>query len=142
MTVTRRQDRAMVLTYGLAAKLASVVVHADEFLEAGLSLDRQALVEAVADREVKQWIEDLGALAPRKRISRAIARGMSKVARRCPICLKARTVQLGEVIPRHDGTRHMKRDGDFWCGGGGLKLVGVRPLKWERARDSDVKAEA
>ena len=60
------QAKAMVLSYGLASKLASVVVHATEMLDpvVGHGYDRIALEGALGDREVRQWIRDLGPLAP------------------------------------------------------------------------------
>lgn len=58
----------LVLTGGLAAKLAAIVVHADEMLSAdGHPFDRAALLQAVNDADVQDWIKRCGALAPVKR---------------------------------------------------------------------------
>ncbi len=57
----------------LLCKLASVAVHADEYLSHnGHPLDRDALLSAVNDPEVVQWLADMSAaaLAPVKRSSR------------------------------------------------------------------------
>jgi len=52
----------------LAAKLAGIVVHADELMSVdGRGVDRTALLCGINDPEVKAWIESLGALAPVKR---------------------------------------------------------------------------
>lgn len=54
----------------LLCKLASVAVHADEYHSAdGHELDLVALRSALADAEVKAWIEAMTslAMAPRKR---------------------------------------------------------------------------
>jgi len=54
----------------LLCKLASVAVHADEFLSSdGHEFDRVALDSALRDPEVARWIEQMteAALAPRKR---------------------------------------------------------------------------
>jgi hypothetical protein len=54
----------------LLCKLASIAVHADEFLSAdGHSLDEVALTSALNDPEVKEWLSAMAdaALAPRKR---------------------------------------------------------------------------
>ena len=53
---------------GLASKLASVVVHADEFLSPDChDFDKTALEKAVRDPEVQAWVRSLGPLAPMKR---------------------------------------------------------------------------
>ena len=58
----------LVLDPTLAAKIASVVVHADEMLSAdGHPFDKTALEQALQDPDVVRWISDLGPLAPRKR---------------------------------------------------------------------------
>jgi hypothetical protein len=64
--MTRRQAAAMQLSFGLASKLASVVVHASEMLDpvSGHEFDRIALEQAIRDPEVKRWISDLGPMAP------------------------------------------------------------------------------
>lgn len=54
----------------LLCKLASIAVHADEFLSPdGHDFDRDALQSALADPEVKEWLAEMSkaALAPRKR---------------------------------------------------------------------------
>lgn len=54
----------------LLSKLASVVVHADEWLSSdGHDFDRAALEAALADPQVREWVAymDKAALAPRKR---------------------------------------------------------------------------
>ncbi len=51
----------------LAAKLASVIVHAEEFLETGHLLDKAALEGALQEKDVQKWIKHLGPLAPEKR---------------------------------------------------------------------------
>lgn len=58
----------LVLAPTLAAKLAAVVVHADElFGPGGHDFDRQALLGAARDPEVQDWLQRCGPLAPRKR---------------------------------------------------------------------------
>lgn len=58
----------LVLSPSLAAKLAAVVVHAEEMLSPhGHEFDRVALGAVLCDPEVKDWIERCGPLAPRKR---------------------------------------------------------------------------
>lgn len=54
----------------LLCKLASVAVHAEEFLSPdGHDLDRQALLSGLADPEVRECLDAMSAasLAPRKR---------------------------------------------------------------------------
>lgn len=58
----------LVLSPTLAAKLAAVVVHADEMLSpAGHHFDKAALEQVCRDPEVQDWIQRCGPLAPRKR---------------------------------------------------------------------------
>lgn len=55
---------------GLLCKLASITVHADEMLSAdGHHFDRAALLSAIHDPEVSDWIDMMvkAALAPQKR---------------------------------------------------------------------------
>lgn len=57
-----------LMTYSLAAKLAAVVVHADEMLSPdGHALDRVALKAAITDPEVVEFLGAVGPLAPVKR---------------------------------------------------------------------------
>lgn len=59
---------ALTLTPGLASKIASVVVHADELLSpSGHHFDKTALEQVCRDPEVLAWIKALGVLAPVKR---------------------------------------------------------------------------
>ncbi len=53
----------------LASKLASIVVHTDEMLNpsSGHAFDKIALDSLLKDLEVKEWVESLGALAPKRR---------------------------------------------------------------------------
>lgn len=54
----------------LLCKLASITVHADEYLSSdGHQFDRDALQSALGDPEVADWIGQMSAaaLAPRKR---------------------------------------------------------------------------
>ena len=54
----------------LLSKLASIAVHAEEFLSPnGHQFDKDAIVALLADAEVKGWLEQMSAaaLAPRKR---------------------------------------------------------------------------
>lgn len=54
----------------LLAKLASIAVHADEYLSPdGHPLDRDALLAGVRDPEVVDWVAQMTAasMAPRKR---------------------------------------------------------------------------
>ena len=54
----------------LLCKLASVAVHADEFMSPfGHEMDRVAFNSAINDPEVKEWLDGMTALAmaPRKR---------------------------------------------------------------------------
>lgn len=49
---------------GLLCKLASIAVHADEFLSPdGHEMDRVALNSALSDDEVKAWLEQMTAMA-------------------------------------------------------------------------------
>ena len=58
----------MKISIGLAAKLAAVVVHADEMLSpSGHDYDRTALEQCARDPEVQAWVRSLGPLAPKKR---------------------------------------------------------------------------
>jgi hypothetical protein len=54
------------LDAGLASKLASVVVHAQEFTDPVIShpVDRVALEQACHDPDVVEWVRSLGPLAP------------------------------------------------------------------------------
>ena len=53
----------------LAVRLASIVVHADEFTgPTGHDFDRVALRALVVDPLVSEWIKSLGPLAPEKRV--------------------------------------------------------------------------
>lgn len=66
----RKKKDAIVpeeMPVALQAKIASVVVHADEWLDTGHPFDHEALSAAVRDPEVQAWIERLGALAPVRR---------------------------------------------------------------------------
>jgi hypothetical protein len=61
---------AMTLTPGLASKIASVIVHADElFSPDGRNLDKIPLKQALNEPDVKAWIKSLGPLAPVKRLA-------------------------------------------------------------------------
>ncbi len=61
----------MKLQMTLVAKLAAIVVHADEMLSSdGHTLDRVALESVVLDAEVQQWVASLGPIAPVKRKAR------------------------------------------------------------------------
>lgn len=61
----------LVLTGRLAAKLAAVVVHAEELLSpAGHEFDMQALRACCRDPEVQDWLRRCGPLAPVKRSQR------------------------------------------------------------------------
>ena len=52
----------------LLCKIGSVVVHAQEFLSPkGHHLDLAALRTLFEDKEVQQWIKDMGPLLPVKR---------------------------------------------------------------------------
>jgi hypothetical protein len=54
----------------LLCKLASIAVHADEYLSPdGHPFDRDALVSALTDPEVVEWVAAMSAaaMAPRKR---------------------------------------------------------------------------
>lgn len=56
----------------LLCKLASIAVHADEMLsDDGHTFDRAALLSAISDPEVADWIGRMTdvALAPRKRVT-------------------------------------------------------------------------
>lgn len=56
------------LTVPLAAKLAAVVVHAEEMLSPqGHAFDRMALKTVIEDPAVQAWIKSCGALAPQRR---------------------------------------------------------------------------
>lgn len=58
----------LVLDGALAAKLAAAVVHADELFGAGgHDFDRVALLAAVRDPQVQDWVRRCGPLAPVKR---------------------------------------------------------------------------
>jgi hypothetical protein len=58
----------MELPITLVAKLAAIVVHADEMLSpTGHDYDRIALLSAITDPEVKNWIVSVREFAPVKR---------------------------------------------------------------------------
>lgn len=59
----------MKLPLSLVTKLASIVVHADEWTDPARAhtFDRMALRGLVEDPEVREWVERLGPLAPAKR---------------------------------------------------------------------------
>ena len=60
------------MTNTLKAKLAAIVVHADELTGPdGHQFDAAAIRALVADAEVSAWVKSLGALAPVKRTARA-----------------------------------------------------------------------
>lgn len=64
-------DNALLLTPQLAARIAAVIVHADEMLsENGHPFDREALLQCLADPMVQDWVRRCGPLAPRKRSQR------------------------------------------------------------------------
>lgn len=53
---------------GLLVKIGSVVVHVEEMLSSkGHAVDRDALGTLLEDKEVKQWIKDMGVFLPLKR---------------------------------------------------------------------------
>lgn len=61
----------LVLSPQLAAKIAAVIVHADEMLSPdGHPYDREALLQCLADPMVREWVHRCGPLAPRKRSQR------------------------------------------------------------------------
>lgn len=60
--------RSVPLT--LISKLASIVVHCDEYLESPHEFDVAALRQLVRDEEVEKFIKDVGPLAPEKRKSK------------------------------------------------------------------------
>ena len=52
----------------LLMKLGSIIVHSDEFLSPkGHEFDRLAILSGLADKEVQQWIIDMGVYLPVKR---------------------------------------------------------------------------
>lgn len=60
--------KKLQISVGLAAKLAAVVVHAEEMMSSkGHAFDRMALEGALKDPEVQAWIKEMGPLAPVKR---------------------------------------------------------------------------
>ena len=64
--LTRRFESGIGMS--LAAKLAGIVVHADEWTTSGKhEFDFVALRRLIEDAEVREWIESLGPLAPVKR---------------------------------------------------------------------------
>lgn len=64
----------LVLKPTLAAKLAAIVVHADELHSpGGHHFDHTALLGAINDPEVQEWIKECGPLAPVKRSARPSA---------------------------------------------------------------------
>lgn len=65
--VPRRVEAGRVISNSAASKVASVVVHAAEWLETQEPLDLEALRASLADPEVAAWVEGLGALAPLRR---------------------------------------------------------------------------
>jgi hypothetical protein len=55
----------------LLCKLGSIAVHADEMTAPGAhQFDLTALRALLADAEVSEWIKDMGAMLPLKRIAR------------------------------------------------------------------------
>jgi hypothetical protein len=64
----RAEVAAGIGPLSLVAKLAAVVVHADEATGArGTEADFMALRQVVEDREVQAWLKAIGPLAPVKR---------------------------------------------------------------------------
>ena len=64
------------LKASLACKLASIVVHSDEFLSSdGHIFDKIALQQLLADNEVQTWIQHMGNFAPVKRRRNEQTRG-------------------------------------------------------------------
>jgi hypothetical protein len=51
----------------LASKLASIVVHAEEYAETQHPYDLTALEQLTSDPEVKEWLKEMGPLVPVKR---------------------------------------------------------------------------
>ena len=52
----------------LIAKLAGIVVHADEWTSPGAHpFDRDALRSLLTDQEIIEWLKSVGPLAPQKR---------------------------------------------------------------------------
>jgi len=52
----------------MLCKLGSIVVHAEEFLSpTGHHLDLTAMRTLFEDKEVRQWIKDMGPMLPVKR---------------------------------------------------------------------------
>lgn len=59
----------MKICLTLTAKLAAIVVHAQELFSLdGRVIDEHELCGLINDPEVREWIASLGALAPVKRI--------------------------------------------------------------------------
>ena len=68
-TLAHALANTKILTLGLAVKLGSIVVHADELTGPdGRELDCQVIRQALEDTEVVAWIKDMGCLLPVKRI--------------------------------------------------------------------------
>jgi len=62
--------KRITMSVGLAVKLASIVVHADEYTDPnglGHGYDKIALRQLIEDDEVLDWIGKLGPLAPVRR---------------------------------------------------------------------------
>lgn len=56
-------------TPALLAKLGSIAIHADEFLETGEQFDKVAIESLLSDPDVRDWLEDMDnmSLLPKKR---------------------------------------------------------------------------
>lgn len=111
--MTRPIPDFLVLSPTLAAKLAAVVVHADElFSPDGHDYDRTALLGAARDPEVQDWLQRCGPLAPVKRSARPSTTrspGWIACAGRMPpevekvLAWNGKSVGIGQWMQRPDG---------------------------------------
>lgn len=63
-----RAKLGLTISGSLGAKLAAIVVHADEYFgPEGHDYDRDALAALLTDAEVIAWLRDIGPLAPHPR---------------------------------------------------------------------------
>lgn len=63
------KEHTLKPSLGLLVKLGSIIVHADEaFSPDGRKIDQDECVRLIRDPKVQEWIKDMGALLPVKRI--------------------------------------------------------------------------
>jgi hypothetical protein len=67
--MAKRKEHTLKPSLSLLVKLGSIIVHTDEaFSPDGREVDRDVCLHLIHDPEVQEWITDMGALLPVKRI--------------------------------------------------------------------------